>query len=447
MSQAVAPAPPPSWRARSRDAIGWALRQPVRASVIGLALVTVLAAPIVWRLVDASSWRVAGTGGAEAYLWGLGWAALLGAALLAWPVPKAHRATLLLLWWVKVLVALGFMLVYEAHYMTELDAYGYFLRGMEEVDWSQAALAGIWPIDTLVWLMLWVVPDSYHAVKVTLAYGALAGTYFLWRATRDVWPEHRLASLVVLALVPSVLFWSSILGKDPLVVLGLGLACFGAVGLAKRRWGRAIPFLLGIGLVILVRPWIAWFALAALAWAAWLARGGAPPAVVWRRARASVAWGIVLGLAFLWVTTGTALADRLVARLNYTSHVWAYGGSAQRAPVFTSLWHALAFLPLGAFTAWFRPLPGEVPSLFGTMAGLEGAALLALVVWTAARGARERLRDPALLWGLAFLALWSVLYAFLSYQNLGTGARFRMQALPIALLVMARLLWKRPPGP
>jgi hypothetical protein len=145
------------------------------------------------------------------------------------------------------------------------------------------------------------------------------------------------------------------------------------------------------------------------------------------------------GFVVSWLAESTPLIGDLLSRVNVVSRSWAKGGTGQTPPEFNSVWAVLAFLPLGIFTALFRPLLGEVPSAFGVLAGLESLALLGWVAFAALRTSRHRLAEPPVLWGILFIALWASVYAFLSYQNLGSGFRFRMQILPVGLLVLANL--------
>jgi hypothetical protein len=395
----------------------------------------------IWREVQASAVRGAALGGVSAYLWGLGWTVCLGLSILAWPVPRTEKPLLILLWSVKAAVGLGFMLFYESHYGA-LDAYGYYIRGTSpDFSWHGLQLVGgVDNIDTLVWAMHWIVPDSYHAMKMTFAFMGLVAVYLFYRAAVLAWPGTRIATLLLLALFPSILFWSTILGKDPVILLGLALLSLGAAQLlrGRRRW--FVLFALGLLIVLLVRPWIGPMVVVPTILLAASRRWGGPTSG--GRARWVVGcMGLLAFAGFVvsWLAESTPLIGDLLSRVNVVSRSWAKGGTGQTPPEFNSVWAVLAFLPLGIFTALFRPLLGEVPSAFGVLAGLESLALLGWVAFAALRTSRHRLAEPPVLWGILFIALWASVYAFLSYQNLGSGFRFRMQILPVGLLVLANL--------
>ena len=122
----------------------------------------------------------------------------------------------------------------------------------------------------------------------------------------------------------------------------------------------------------------------------------------------------------------------------------AMGGSGQEPPQpLTSVGSVVTFLPLGLFTALFRPLPGEVPNPFGVMAGVENVALLLFAGFAVLRARLRDVLDPVVLWAVALLGAWASLYAFLSYSNLGSAVRFKLQILPVLLLLLLYLARRR----
>jgi hypothetical protein len=118
---------------------------------------------------------------------------------------------------------------------------------------------------------------------------------------------------------------------------------------------------------------------------------------------------------------------------------WAGGSAQERTGRFTGLGSMLRFAPLGAFTALFRPLPGEVRNPFGIVAGLENTFLLGLLAVAIMRTRLQRLRDPAIAWAILLIITWSFIYSFVSYYNFGAAVRFKLQILPVLLLVLLHL--------
>ena len=103
----------------------------------------------------------------------------------------------------------------------------------------------------------------------------------------------------------------------------------------------------------------------------------------------------------------------------------------------------VAFLPVGMFTALFRPLPGEVLNVFGFFASLENMATLGLL-WLAIKRTRwEELKEPVVTWALSLVVAWSTVYAFVSGYNLGTASRYRLQILPVMICLLVYLARRR----
>lgn len=149
-------------------------------------------------------------------------------------------------------------------------------------------------------------------------------------------------------------------------------------------------------------------------------------------------------VAYLAATLGIGSPGQVLVAIETVSQAWAQGGSAQEMPVDVgSVQGVLLFLPLGAFTALFRPLPGEIMNPFGLLAGLENLALLGLLLVAVVRLRTARGADPAVVWAVAFVCAWASIYGFISYQNLGTGVRFKLQVLPVLVGLLLHLSRKR----
>jgi hypothetical protein len=125
-----------------------------------------------------------------------------------------------------------------------------------------------------------------------------------------------------------------------------------------------------------------------------------------------------------------------------------YAGSTQYINVqFNSLFDIAAFLPVAAFTALFRPLPGELMNPFGLLASIENAWLLVLVFLSFRHSRWPDVRHPVILWAIMFLVFWAAVYGFVSSYNLGTGMRYRQQIFPILLAVLLYLSQRTKPQP
>jgi hypothetical protein len=368
------------------------------------------------------------------YLAGIGAALLLLAATFAWPVPQHHRQALVLLWMIRCGVSLGVTLAFEAFY--GLDASGYYQTGLslsDPVSWLMFG-DGTKNISGIVG-MLSRLTASYSAIKVIFSYVGLIAIYILYRSAVICLGKDNLAILYALGLLPSLLFWTSILGKDPIVMLGIAIYCFGVAGIITYHRISWLTFVV-IGLLIasFIRVWLGLiFATPLIATYVLAGRASALTKIMFVMVAVP---GFLIAFQGFAEQFSVESTEDLISTTQRISRSWAFGGSAQEITVdFTSIESMLAFMPVGLFTALFRPLPFEVRNIFGLFAGIENAALLGLIVVGIPRRGFGWLRQPILLWAVSTLIVWGAIYGFASYQNLGTAFRFRAQVAPILLLL------------
>lgn len=415
------------------------------AAAVAAVAVAVALHPLL-ALVAAAGRYLAPHDFAFDYLVAVVWGVALGATIFVWPIPFSHRLVLLAAWAVRMVVALGFMLYYEWNYPT-LDAYGYFAASLDRhFDWSAIGFGlGTENLNAFAWLHGRLLPESYHAMKVSCALAGVVATYLFYRAAVVALGRERLVLLAVLLFAPGMLFWSTILGKDPLILLGVALYAYGVVCWQRRgRPGYLALVAAGIFIAAGIRLWFAPILLGPLFLLALIGLRSALQRIVF-----TALGGVLLWIAVEQFRQQFALAsiDELLSATTSLSQGWAYGGSAQEiGTAFTSVGGMIRFLPVGMFTALFRPLPGEVMNPFGLLAGLENLLLLGLAAVALVRLRPRELADPLVLWALAWVLAWAALYGFVSYQNLGTAVRFKLQILPVLLLLSLHLARRRSPA-
>ena len=377
------------------------------------------------------------------YLAGIVAAIVLFAVTLFWPIPRSHRRAILLLWIIRAGFALGVMLAYDVLYAR--DATMYFITGKAV---SQ-------PLDTIVYGsgtqnvraiigLLSSITDSYNALKIIFSYLGLISVYVFYRAAALFLGRDRLELLYILGLFPSYLLWTSILGKDPIVCLGIAIYCYGVVAMIVRNQMTMIVLVLaGLAIAAFIRVWLGLIFITPLV------------AVYVLTGRLSIVskFGFLLVAvpAFLFAIQGFSnkfnveTTEDLVRRTDAISSGWAHGGTAQKIEGgFSSVESMVTFMPVGSFAALFRPLPLEVPNTFGTLAGIENAIVLTLFIYGLIRCGFGWVRQPILLWTVLVLMVWSAIYGFASYQNLGTAFRFRAQVAPLLLMLALYLAYVHP---
>ncbi len=376
------------------------------------------------------------------YLVGLFWALALGASILLWPVSFSDKRALLNVWGVKIFTTLGIMLAYESRYEGQLDAVRYYNESaMSSFAWENFEFGeGTTNIFNFLSVYNMILPDSYHAMKVTFAMIGMIAVYIFYRAAVMFLQRDDIRVFYALALYPTILFWSSILGKDPLILLGVSFYTYGVVG--WRKFGT-MQYLLwgafGLWFSSFMRLWYGPILLA--------------PLIVFVINKKN---GITKNLIFITLIVGsflvtlTLFAERfsientqdIIAQTNQLSKNFSGGGSAQAVNTFNSPAQLLAFMPIGMFTALFRPLPGEILNPFGLIAGFENLFVLWLLVMAIKQVSINDLKEPLILWAIALIITWAAIYAFVSSGNLGTAVRYRLSMLPILLSLLLYLYFK-----
>jgi len=377
------------------------------------------------------------------YAKGCLWAFSLSVSIFLLPIPAKHKLWLSLAWAIKVFIALAFMLIYENHY--GLDAYSYF-RNAKTGIFSLSSFSfgfGTHNLTNLARFQNQFIPDSYHALKISCAFIGLLAIYLFYKAA-VMYLEGRDNDKLffVLALFPGVLFWSTILGKDPIVLFGIAIYCLGAVGWQKkRRLLYLVLICLGIAIAAFIRVWLAPILVAPLA-----------VYVFFGIKNYAVKTLFLIFVALLFLVSMDRFTEKfqvetvqeVVQTTEKVSQGWARGGSGQsREGDIKSVGDMIKFAPIGMVTALFRPFPGEVLNLFGLLASLENLILLYLFILSIKRFRKGDLKDPVLLWAIVLVLTWSFVYGFVSFQNLGSAVRFKLQVLPILICILLYLSRKR----
>lgn len=316
-------------------------------------------------------------------------------------------------------------------------------RGEFAVDVGEGySVVGTGFIAILTGIVYAVIGPTRLGGFMVFAWMGFWGLYLFYRGFCLGFPlgrRRRYAALVF--FLPSLVFWSSTIGKEAPMTLALGLTAYGLARLVTQRRG-GVP-LIGLGLVAssMVRPHVTLLVLAALAFA-----------FVLRRSR-RLSWGgpaKIAGLVLL-VLAGVLVVDQLerflkIDRLDLRSAEQtidkvtantSYGGSVVGDRPERGMPSPLD-LPGAVVTVLFRPFPTEANNLQSLAASAEGLLLMGLFGAAAASLARlpsHALRFPYVAFAVVF-ALLSAL-AFSGFGNFGLLARERAQLFPLVMVVLA----------
>lgn len=371
------------------------------------------------------------------YVNGIGWAFVLTVVVGIWGTLVRFRGPLLTVWFAKVLICIGPMLFYDFSYNVDVD--GYFgnarLFGFSPFHIGQGAQT----IYNIAWFNLRFLSDSFHSTRLTFALIGMAGVYLVYRSGAILFGRDDPRLFYAMALLPSVLFWSSILGKEPVALFGIGAYVYGVVAWQKGSGVRPLIWVIaGLFVAVYVRVWLGPILVIPLAALGWKRTAGVQRRLVFA---AIGLVGVLMSPTLLRDTMGVDISKReeFLESTNSVSRSFGQGGSSLEVPDLGTSASVLMFAPFGIFTVLFRPFPGEVPNLFGFLAGIDNVVMLFLAVRAVRRTRIRDLREPLVLWGLLTVLIWAFVYAIDSFQNLGTASRHRLEITPLMLGVLLYL--------
>ena len=281
-----------------------------------------------------------------------------------------------------------------------------------------------------------ILPPSRLGGGLVFAALAFVGSVFHYRAFRRAFPaaDSRLYLMAVF-FMPSVLFWTSAVGKDAWVFFGSGIVSWGLVTYARRAHLSGLVVAgLGLGLVYLVRPHFAAFMVlaAGIAFLLFHRVRSSQRLLIWLVGAAVIAGGgfLVVGSAgeFLGLgSIGEVSFQEVEEFYDFRQAVSTGGGSGFET--------RSALDPVGLVTApvtvLLRPFPWEANNPQALVTALESLAWLG-IFWWRRRVFWERLRamrhDPWVAFSLGYTAI--LIVALTTAGNFGIIARQRVGLLP-----------------
>jgi hypothetical protein len=280
------------------------------------------------------------------------------------------------------------------------------------------------------WLLI-VLGPTIHSAFLMFALVGYAGIVALAFAFSRAYPEMPLQRyLVWIVFFPSLWYWPAALGKDALILGGIGVAVFGFIG----RRGRIgwIALVAGVALVYAIRPQAAAVLVSAMigAHAVTLVKRWTFLRVV--QAVGLAAAGVVV-IGFASQAMGLTSVGDVEIYLNASAATSATGGSAIQGG------GGLGQLLLGPINVLFRPFPWEIRGVASAIAALEITALWGLVLWKwkNIRAFFQTQRHSKLFWfSLIFVGMYALL-AGLALGNIGLIARQRVHIFPFLFVFFA----------
>lgn len=406
------------------------------------------------------------------YAMGILWWVVIAIGLAC--VKGEDQPLLLKAWLVKFFVVLVFMLFYEQRY--GLDANWYFkvtVTGEHPfypgIDWREEWLRlqdaerlkeqykigeGTANMIRLTMLVATFTGPFYSALKVVFSFFGLLGAWAFYRAVVVSLGRPVPVAFYCLAFFPSILFWSSILGKDPVIFMCLGLCAYGVARTFVQGDLMGMPIVaVGLFLTFQVRSWTAL-----------MAGGTLALTLFFRRRVALQRWALILltipALLYGWDPVKKAFHIEDLTSINklfieltegqnvkseWTSYQAEFGGG-QRTAGAEEVVEKLqsgdvgGALPIIIFSGLFRPLPFDARNGFMIISGLENTFLLFLVLLAIKRFKWTYIQEPLVTWPIFFSLLWAAFYGAVLLANFGAGVRYKLQVLPFMVVALFMVL-------
>jgi hypothetical protein len=294
-----------------------------------------------------------------------------------------------------------------------------------------------------------VTLDSPQTVlRITQAGIAVAGLALLATAVYELaGPRAAVIAAWLLAFEPSNIFFSTLLHKEPNLLLAGGLVAFGGANMWKTAKLQYLwPITLGCLVAVATRPYAGWFLIAA---------GAAITLHVGIRARTQGARSLTLialvillaaisAPTILKASTHESLAQHL--QLSQTANARDNSNLSLEQVDFSTRGAVIVNLPTRVVDVLTRPYPWQLGNtsqqlgLLGSIFAFACFWLLALELWRA----RGHIMDRA--GPFVYLGLFTLIAYSLSAGNAGTAFRYRTHilALALCLLVVLRVLRTQP---
>jgi hypothetical protein len=352
----------------------------------------------------------------------------------------------------KLASASIYMLLGARLYGWSIDVYGYMNEGSK---WAnQVRTLGEAPMLLPVWGTNFITMltgslellfgRSFATLAVLFSIAAYWGQYFFYRSFTAAFPKaDRKFAAALIFLVPSLVYWTSMVGKDALFCLGTGLATYGFVQISSRLNVAGLVMLFS-GLLIdrLARSHIATVVAVAATLAMLLGRNirGAFGAAI-RLLVLPVVLACTVYIGF-HASQEWEIRDlqQGVARQERALRDNSIGGSA-----FSQSGSLLARLVL-APTLLFRPFPWEIRSWQAGLSALEGAWLFGLF-WQRRRSLMNLVaamrQSPLMVYSVIFIFIFVFAMAP-GISNFGLLVRQRAMMLPFSFFLLCSAEVSRP---
>ena len=350
-----------------------------------------------------------------------------------------RNKALMIIWIIKgFVVTLIFMLFYEMYYHG-MDTYFYAMRAFVR-HFPGLHGTGTDNVASINSYFTLLVGNSFYSLKVLNAFIGFLGLILLYKTYEYIMRKSRLQIdtrfIYIFFLFPTVLFWSSILGKDPLNLFFIGLFSYGFIHLIDNIKIRYIVMIvIAMWWVSYIRSW--WTAIMMTSIFLYYVKLDSVKHFMMFIFIAPFFGFIVLQLLH---TQGISSFDEVFIKMTETSRNLSQSGTALGSSVgvhaITGIGDYLLYYIPNLFTSLYRPMPWDIRNPFTAMAAVENVILFYLSYKYIFKNWKNIYSNKYLRFYLVLIFSWSLLYVIISPTNLGIAVRFKLQVLPAMLIII-----------
>ena len=339
-----------------------------------------------------------------------------------------------IIWNIKAFITLVFMITYEHMYW--LDAYGYYSVAISDHYNSFFNADGTHNMKYLNYLFTYIVGNSYYSLKLLNSFIGFLAILLFYKSYLIIMNKLSLKVeknfIYWLFLLPSILFWSSIMGKDPMNLFFTSVFTYSFIHLLIKFKLRYIIFIgLSMFLVGFVRPWFTMIYLFTIIF--YYLKLTDIKQIILAFLLAPV--GYIMLMSFLH-KFGVDSIDALFLGMSTVAKNMAYGGSSTSVAEIRGFGDYLIYFIPNFITAVFRPLLFDARNPFTALAAIENTILIYMFYKYILKNFILIYQNKYMKFLMVYILAWSLFYVILSPGNLGMAVRFKLQILPAMMLLI-----------
>lgn len=304
---------------------------------------------------------------------------------------------------------------------------------------------------------------SFLAISIAISYISFLGTWKIYQLFYEIYPHLKKKLAISILFLPSLLFWSTSLLKDPFCLAALGYLVYSLHDVVMRRrptLSNILIIIISTFLLINLKPYIL-ISLSSVfsVWVFFRYRTKIKEGLVRRLSTISfVMLALSLGFTFTSLLSGTDSAKQLSTeniaqavnstQQNFDNIKGEGSGSSFKIDKTESVGGLITNFPIGIMNTYFRPFFWDVRSPIALLSAFE-AFLFLLVTLKCLKGIGFKqfinsvFNDPVITFCLAFAFLFGGVIG-LTTSNFGALTRYKIPSLPFYAVGIILIMDKYP---